>query len=84
MQQRHLQQLSSLDIYVTTCKILLLFFLRRSYVMDRYYLVLILKFYTVAMLLHVKNVLNKRAFSSKHMWNYDIGAVVKIKDNIEI
>ena len=52
--------------------------------MDRYYLVLILKFYTVPMLLHVKNVLNKRAFSSKHMSTYDIGAVVKIEDNIEI
>ena len=62
MQQRHLQQVSCRDIYLTTCKnLLLLFSLRTSYVSVSDYLVLILKFYAVLLCLHdVKNFLNHK------------------------
>ena len=69
MQQFHLQQLSRRDIYATLCKILLMLFcILTSYIKHSDYLVLIWKILTIPQTLHdVKNFLNKRALSSKHV-----------------
>ena len=53
MQQRHLQQLTRRDIYVTTCKtVLLLFCIWTSNVSPSAYNMAILKSYTVRVRLH--------------------------------
>ena len=64
--------MSRRDIYVTTCKIvLLLSCIFSSYVWLRDYLVLILKFYTVPVRLHdIKSFLNEKALSSKQLWQF--------------
>ena len=64
IQQRHLQQVSRRDMYVTICKI---FCIWLSYVSLSDYKVLILNLYTVPVSLHgVTNFLNQKAISSKH------------------
>ena len=62
MQQRHLQQVSRCDIYITACKILVfLFCIWTSYILLSDYLMLILKFYTVPVRLHnMKRFLNHK------------------------
>ena len=65
LQKPHLQQFSRRGIYVTTCKILLLFII---YISLSNYLVLILIFYTIPVPLHdVTNFLNHKTLPSKHV-----------------
>ena len=69
MKQHHLHQVSSRYLYVMACKILLMLFcIRASYVLRSDYLMLILKFYTIPVHLHVvTSFLNHKTISSKHM-----------------
>ena len=71
-QQRHFQQMLRRDFLVTTRKFLLpLFCISVSYLSHSDCLFVILKFYTVPMFLHtVTNLINQKAFSSKHVSPY--------------
>ena len=70
MQKRHLQQASRRDIYVTTCKILLLLFcIWTPYVFCSDYLMLILKFSTIPVGLHdIPSFLNYKTISIQQVW----------------